>query len=208
MLSFGKAQIQTRLPPSMDPHQGGLLRASGRGCILTQRWPSLTPCTDHLLCPDGTAVKAVPLPAQGSYVRRLINVFWLSSNETRQLEAGTEPEPRDCSILPWTRFRNLFAEVSSCPARLFSSKTGLINAWLLVIMEGAGETRMEKLLYINHCIINMLVIQLHTVLYPAIDLHASRTAVSGRVSAMESSFKQGYCILDLSPFFWFPCKHQ
>lgn len=69
-----------------------------------------------LLCPDGTAVKAVSLPAQESYVRRLINVFWLSSNETRQLEAGTEPAPRDRSVLPWTHFRNLFTEVSSCPA--------------------------------------------------------------------------------------------
>lgn len=67
-------------------------------------WPSF--------CPNGVAVKAIALPAQESYVRRLINVFWLSSDETRQLEAGMEPAPRDRSVLPWTRFRNLFAEVS------------------------------------------------------------------------------------------------
>lgn len=48
--------------------------------------------TPHLR-PDGMAVKAVPLPAQGSSARRLINVFCLSSNGARQLEAGMELRP-------------------------------------------------------------------------------------------------------------------
>lgn len=58
-------------------------------------------------------------------------------------------------------------------------QTELINVRLLVIMEREGETRMEKLLYINLCIINMLVIQLYTVFYSTIYHHTSRKAVSG-----------------------------
>lgn len=109
-------------PPRWAP---GSLRKGTHLDTEVAAWPSLmhrtdrTHRTDHLFCPDATAVKAIALPAQESYARRLINVFWLSFNETRQLEAGMEPVPRDCSVLPWTHFRNLFAEVSSCPTRLF-----------------------------------------------------------------------------------------
>lgn len=34
----------------------------------------------------------------------------------------------------------------------FSPQTELINVWLRVIMERGGETCLEKLLYITHCI--------------------------------------------------------
>lgn len=179
----GRGCLPCRWLPSMIPPPRwapGSLRKGTHLDTEVASWPSLTHRIDHLFCPDATAVKAIALPAQESYARRLINVFWLSFNETRQLEAGMEPAPRDRSVLPWTHFRNLFAEVSSCPAQLPPPpQTELINVRLLVIMEREGETRMEKLLYINLCIINMLVIQLYTVFYSTIYHHTSRKAVSG-----------------------------
>lgn len=97
-------------------------------------------------------MKATALPAQESCVRRLINVFWLSPNEIRQLEVGTEPAPHDCSVLLGLGSGISLLKYPVVLHDSFSPQTELINVWLRVIMEGGGEMCLEKLLYITPCI--------------------------------------------------------